>query len=212
VQLPEFVHQDIPNVEVERLEGVYGPLAQTVRELVDATIRTTAPAEEVALAQAELESALRRLRASELPGAAGVRYNSEGRFWDWGNAVVGLRNATALPLKIVADESGRRHAEAVLGAAQEGPPGFVHGGVQALLLDQIMGVTASNYNRLTMTGTLTIRYRRGTPLGPVRLEAWISGESERKVFVEATVADAQGVTAEATGVFIIPSWVSAAAG
>jgi acyl-coenzyme A thioesterase PaaI-like protein len=78
--------------------------------------------------------------------------------------------------------------------------------VVALLLDQLMGETASGFKRLTLTGTLTMRYRRGTPLGPVRLEGRIDREEGRKVFVVATIADPEGVTVEAEGVFIIPSW------
>ena len=59
--------------------------------------------------------------------------------------------------------------------------------------------------RPTFTGTLTMRYRRGTPLGPLHLEGHIDREEGRKVFVVATISDADGVTVEADGVFIEPS-------
>ena len=92
--------------------------------------------------QTEVDTLVARLRAEQLAGPAGVRYNSEGRSWGWGNAVVGRRNAIAPPLDIVHDaESESAYAEFTLGAAYEGPPGMVHGGVSALLLDQIMGGT-----------------------------------------------------------------------
>jgi acyl-coenzyme A thioesterase PaaI-like protein len=92
----------------------------------------------------------------------------------------------------------------VLGAAYEGPPGLVHGGVSALLLDHILGETASGRRRTAFTGTLTMRYRRGTPLGPLRLEGRIVGEERRKIFVAGSISDADGVTVEAEGIFIQP--------
>ncbi|KQW47178.1 thioesterase [Nocardioides sp. Root1257] len=204
-----FIHDEIPSEEVDRIEAAYGPLAEAVRELVDATIRTTVPPEEADLALAEIEAVVKRLRAQQLPGPAGVRFNSEGRAWNWGNAVVGLRNAIAPPLDIVHVESGLAHASVTLGAAYEGPPGLVHGGVTALLLDHLMGETAAaSFTRITFTGTLTMVYRRGTPLGPLRLDARIDREEGRKVWVVASIGDEEGPTVEAEGVFIIPRWAT----
>ncbi|WP_395692448.1 PaaI family thioesterase [Nocardioides sp.] len=208
MSLGSFVHDETPTAEVDRLEALHRGLADAVRSLVDATIRTTVAEDEVRAVQAEVEALTARLRAAELPGPAGVRYNSEGRSWSWGNAVVGQRNAVAVPMEVVHDSSGLVHADVVLGAAYEGPPGLVHGGVTALLLDHLMGETASGHRRVTFTGTLTLRYRRGTPLGPVRLEGRVVREEGRKVVVEATVADPDGVTVEAEGLFVVPRWAA----
>jgi acyl-coenzyme A thioesterase PaaI-like protein len=202
----EFTHDDISNEELERRESVYGPLAAAVRDLVDATIRTTVDDEDIRAAQSEIEAIVERLRVEQLPGPAGVRYNSDARSWSWGNAAIGLRNAVAPPMSVVHDEPGRAHADVTLGAAYEGPPGRVHGGVSALLLDHLMGETASaGFTRATFTGTLTLRYRRGTPLGPLRLEAHIDREEGRKVFVIASISDREGSTVEAEGIFVIPA-------
>jgi len=207
MSIGDFVHEEIPTAEVDRLEVVYAGLADSVRDLVDATIRTTVDDETIRRTQAEVGALAERLRARQLDGPAGVRFNSEARSWNWGNAVVGLRNALAPPLTLVRDEDGLVHADTVLGAAYEGPPGLVHGGVAALLLDHLMGETASaGHTRITLTGTLTMRYRRGTPLGPLRLESRIDREEGRKVYVVAHLADPDGITVEADGVFIVPSW------
>lgn len=207
MSIGEFVHDETPTDEIERIEELYRPLVDAVRDLVDATIRTTVDDETVRRTQADLEALVARLRARQIDGPAGVRFNSEARAWNWGNAVVGKRNAIAPPLELVRDADGLMHADVVLGAAYEGPPGLVHGGVAALLLDHLMGETASaGHSRVTLTGTLTMRYRRGTPLGPLRLEGRIDREEGRKVYVVATLADAEGVTVEADGVFIIPKW------
>jgi hypothetical protein len=206
VTMNAFVFDETPTSEVDRREQVCGPLADAVRDLVDATIRSTVEDDEIRAVQAEVEGLVARLRARQLEGPAGVRYNSEARAWNWGNAVVGKRNAIAPPLQIVHDPSGVVHADVVLGAAYEGPPGLVHGGVSALLLDQVMGETASGMTRVAMTGTLTMRYRRGTPLGALRIEGRIDREEGRKIHVVASIADEEGPTVEAEGVFIVPRW------
>lgn len=201
-----FVQEDVSTAEVDRLEAVHAPLADSVRALVEATIQTCVDEDEVHAVRAEVDALVARLRARRADGPAGVRYNAEGRSWSWGNAVVGERNAVAPPLEVVRDPDESVHADVVLGVQYEGPPGMVHGGVGALLLDHVMGVAASARKRVTFTGTLTMRYVRATPLGPVRVEAWIDREEGRKVFVVATLADPDGVTVEAHGVFIVPSW------
>lgn len=204
-----FIHDDTPTAEIRAREAVAGPVAAALRELVDATIRTTVDADELRAVRGEIEALTKRLRAAQIPGPAGVRYNSDGYAWNWGNAVVGLRNAIAPPLRIVHGEPGHARADVHLGTAYEGPPGLVHGGVAALLLDHLMGETASaGFTRVTFTGTLTMTYRRGTPLGALRLEAHIDREEGRKVWVVASIGDADGPTVEAEGVFIVPAWAT----
>jgi acyl-coenzyme A thioesterase PaaI-like protein len=121
--------------------------------------------------------------------------------------VVGLRNAVAPPLRIVRDREARTaRAEFELGAAYEGPGGLVHGGVSALLLDQVAGEAASLGGSPGMTGTLTLRYRRGTPLGRLTAEARIDRVEGWKTFVTGHIADAEGPTVELEAVFVTPRW------
>ena len=178
-----------------------------MRDLVDATIRTTVDQAEVEAVTAEVASLVRRLRTSQIDGPAGVRVNHEGKSWNWGNATVGLRNAIAPPLVIEHDEPGVAWAELDLGAAYEGPPGMVHGGVCALLLDQLMGETATiGYVRVAFTGTLSVTYRKPTPLGPIRIDARVDREEGRKIYVVATVRSGDDVCVEAEGIFVEPGW------
>ena len=93
-----------------------------------------------------------------------------------------------------------------LGAAYEGPPGHVHGGVAALILDHVLGAAASSPQQPMLTGTITMRYRRLTPLGDLHVEARIVRTEGIKTFAEGHLADAEGVTVEAEGVFIRPRW------
>jgi len=196
---------DLSSEELDAERALYGPFAQSIRELVDAGIRTTVPDEEIRRAQAEIEVITERLRASQLPGPYGVRFRTDGRGRAWGNAVVGLRNAVAPPLTITADDRGVR-SDFRLGAAYEGPPGSVHGGVLALVLDQMLGEAAGAGGKPGMTATLTLTYRQRTPLGDLQTSAWIEKVDGIKTWARGEIVGPEGVTVEAEGLFILPKW------
>jgi acyl-coenzyme A thioesterase PaaI-like protein len=204
----DFTIENLSADEVERLRGIYEPLTRSVRDLIDATIRTEAGADVVAAAKAEIDSATARLRGKQRDGAFGVRYNPDGEGMAWGNPVIGLRNPTAPPLVIHADPSGKVWSEFDLGAAYEGPPGHVHGGVCALVLDHVLGQVASDpgSGRPALTGTISLRYLRATPLGRLYAEARIERTEGVKTFAVGHLADANGTTVEAEGVFVVPKW------
>ena len=210
LSLGSFSHQDVPTADVEAAEELWGGLTADVRDLVDLTIRSRVDEERVARARALVQEAAALLAHDAPEGPAGVHYNSHGRSWNWGNTVVGVRNAFAPPVVLEWGDDEVVRSAVTLGAAYEGPPGSVHGGVSALLLDHLMGETASaRHTRLTVTGTLTLRYERPIPLGPVRMEARVAGEEGRKVTVEAWIGPDPGdPSVRATGLFIVPSWAA----
>jgi acyl-coenzyme A thioesterase PaaI-like protein len=201
-----FVKDDMTPEEVDRQKALYGPFTQAVRELVDATIRTEVDEDEVRAVQAEIEALTARLRTQQLDGPYGVRFGATGRGRPWGNSVVGLRNPIAPPLVVEKLPTGQCWSDFHLGAAYEGPPGLVHGGVAALILDQMLGEAAGAGGKPGMTGTLTLRYPRGTPLGDLHAEAWIDRSEGIKTWAKGHLADSDGVTVEAEGVFILPRW------
>lgn len=201
----EFTVESISPSEVERLRAIFGPLTESVRELIDATIRTEVDADVVAVAKAEIDAATARLRSRQLPGPYGVRI-SEGDQMPWGNPVIGLRNPIAPPVILHRDEDGRVHTDFHLGAAFEGPPGHVHGGISALILDHILGEAASTAESPRLTGTISMRYLRTTPLGDLHAEARIVRSEGIKTYAQGYLADAEGVTVEAEGLFITPRW------
>jgi acyl-coenzyme A thioesterase PaaI-like protein len=202
----DFPVENLTAEEVAQLRATYEPLTQSVRDLVDATIRTEVDADVVADAKAAIDAATARLRTRQLDGAFGVRFGVDGDQMPWGNAVIGMRNPTAPPLVIHKDSTGRVFTEFHLGAAYEGPPGHVHGGVAALILDHVLGEAASSAERPRLTGTITLRYLRTTRLGPLRAEARIDRTEGVKTFAVGHLADAEGVTVQAEGVFIQPRW------
>jgi hypothetical protein len=190
--------------ELAELESVYRPLAESVRRLIDATIRTQVDAATLAAAKEKIDRATEELSAALMPGSFGVRQTGDGHPMPWGNVVIGLRNPVAPPLSINYGADGLVWSEFALGAPYEGPPGYVHGGVCAMVLDHVLGATAHKPGKPAYTGTLHIRFLRGTPLGPLRAEARVDRVEGVKTFAEGHLADAQGITVGAEGVFFHP--------
>jgi hypothetical protein len=198
--------------EHDRLAAIYRPLTDDVRELIQATLRTDADHVAIDDARAAIRTATDVLRSKQRDETQVVRYSVGGRPVVWSNAVIGLRNAIAPPLTIEHDDDASRcWSEFTLNGAYEGPPGLVHGGVCALVLDHVLGEAASaGLTKPLFTGTLTLRFVRGTPLGRLRAEAAVERTEGVKSFVSGHLSDADGVTVEAEGIFITPSWARAA--
>jgi len=196
---------DVTAEEIQRLRAVYEPLAESVRDLIDATIRTEVDADTVAAVKAEIDAATARLRTKQCDGPFGVRYTSGGQSMAWGNPVIGIRNPVAPPLTIQRDAEGKVFTDFHLGAAYEGPPGHVHGGVSALVLDHVLGEVAATAGP-RFTGTITLRYLRPTRLGQFHAEARITRTDGIKAYAAGHLADDEGITVEAEGVFIQPKW------
>ena len=202
----EATFEVLSEEELDRVTATYAPLAEAVRELIDATIRTQADDHLVAQARTAIQAATTSL-LSQGTRPAGVSYRVDDRPVPLGNAVIGQCNPIAPPVVVHHEGDGRCWSEFTLGAAYEGPPGLVHGGVSALVLDHMLGEAASKgLTKPLFTGTITIKYLRGTSLGPLRSEAWIERAEGVKAYARGNISDAAGVTVEADGVFIMPAW------
>jgi hypothetical protein len=207
IRVQQFTHEAIDSVEFDRQKALYSPFTQSVRELLDAAIRTQVDDDIINEAKLAIDTVTERLRAKQSEGPFGVRYAVDGRGQAWGNPVIGVRNAMAPPLVIHTEPDLHCWSEFELGAAYEGPPGHVHGGVSALILDHILGEVASaGMTKPNFTGTISCRYLRGTPLGALRAEAYIDRVEGVKTYARGFISDAEGHTVEAEGVFIRPVW------
>ena len=204
----DFPFDTISAEEYERERAVHEPFTDAVRRLIEAGIRTGVDAATVAEAQAAIESITEKLQGVQHRSTTTLRHAGTGRPLAYANPAVGMRNAIAPPMKIEhGDADGRCWAEFDLGLPYEGPPGLVHGGICALVLDHLLGEAASDgLTKPHFTGTITLRYLRGTPLGRVRTEAWIDRVDGVKTFARGTISDAEGITVEADGIFIRPAW------
>jgi acyl-coenzyme A thioesterase PaaI-like protein len=196
--------EQISNEEIERQRKRYEPLTESVRQLIDATVRTEADDETVAAATAEIDSATAKLRRHQREGGWGVRQAPDGTGLAWGDAAIGVRNPFAPPMVVEHDGAETVHCDFRVGAPCEGPPNHLHGGLSALFLDQVLGDAASlgASDSVASTGTISFRYQRPTPLGDLHAEAAVQRVDGRKIYTTGHLADANGITVSAEGVFI----------
>ncbi|WP_299952561.1 PaaI family thioesterase [uncultured Modestobacter sp.] len=182
-------------------------LGSALRELVDASVRTTADPTELRAATATARELSARLTASRRHRDQLPVLDDPVRFRRVFNPVTGVGSALAPPLAIRREDGGVV-AEAALGLPYEGPPGYVHGGVSALLLDQLLGSAAMVAGLWGMTARLELDYRRPVPLEtPIVLRAAVTGTAGRRVLVNGTIALADAPEqplVEAHGVFVAP--------
>ncbi|MHB8594949.1 MAG: PaaI family thioesterase, partial [Acidimicrobiales bacterium] len=116
--------------------------------------------------------------------------------------VIGFANPVAPPVVVEAVD-GALHGSAYFDYQYEGPPTCVHGGVIALVFDELLGAANVVAGSPGMTGTLTIRYRKPTPLRTeLRLAARRVSREGRKITTWGGMYQDDVLLAEAEGIFI----------
>jgi acyl-coenzyme A thioesterase PaaI-like protein len=114
----------------------------------------------------------------------------------------GKANPLAPPMDLEVID-GVVHGRVRFGAAYEGPPGCVHGGFVAAVFDEILGMANSLSGEPGMTGTLSVKYRKPTPLRvELRLEATLDRVDGRKRWCSARLHAGDVLCGEAEGLFI----------
>ncbi|MGD9932579.1 MAG: PaaI family thioesterase [Dehalococcoidia bacterium] len=181
-------------------------LTAAIRQTIDLVMDTDAPEDEIDAAAAALEAWNERLaaqpRGRPLRGYAEASTAGNVRSVRDNSAVTGALNPIAPPMTFrVFDDYVT--GEGVIGIPYEGPPGHVHGGVTAMIFDELLGLAQSLTAQSGMTGTLTVRYRRPTPLGqPLAFRGIVDRVEGRKIFTSATLHANGVLCAESEAVFI----------
>lgn len=104
------------------------------------------------------------------------------------NPVVGLGNPVAPPMHVEFVD-GAAIGSCTLDRRYEGPFTYAHGGVSALLLDQIMGYAAAAAGHPGVTARLHVRYRATVPLDqPLRLQARLIDVLGVRAAVKASIS------------------------
>ncbi|MGY1762484.1 PaaI family thioesterase [Geodermatophilus sp. SYSU D00779] len=182
-------------------------LGTALRELVDASVLTTVPAEQLRAAAADARAVTARLAAAQRPVTQLPVLDDPLVFRRVYNPVSGVGSALAPPVRIRRVEGGVV-GEALLGPAYEGPPGYVHGGMSSLLMDQLLGSAAIAAGLWGMTVRLEVDYRRPVPLStPLTMRAQVTEAAGRKCVVTGTIATTAApdrTLVEARGVFVMP--------
>jgi acyl-coenzyme A thioesterase PaaI-like protein len=177
--------------ELQRRRAAVATLGAQVRELVDAVVSTEVETEELERCAAQVgaltEALGARRRERNVPAAVDDLLGGVRMY----NPVVGAGSPLAPPLEVELG-SGTAAAGCTLGPAYEGPPTYVHGGVSALLADQVLGSAVAASGNRGMTTELTLRYRRPVPLRtPLLVTAETVDVSGRWVRATGAIAAAE---------------------
>jgi acyl-coenzyme A thioesterase PaaI-like protein len=176
-------------------------LAAATRSFLDAVVRTGADPATLTEVTATIEAATRQLARPTFERTISIGPGSYRREM---SLVNGVSHPFAPMLEMRETDAGYE-ATFELGAAYEGPPGLVHGGALSLLFDYVMAWATTRVGSPgpSMTGTMSLSYRRPTPLGtPLTITAWVERVSGRKVHIAASLVADGEVTVEGTGLFI----------
>jgi acyl-coenzyme A thioesterase PaaI-like protein len=197
---------EVRRAPVDERAAAAREVGESVRRAIDLLTASPAPPDVLRDVASLMSSVVSRLegfganrRYEGLAEASGLGHDRA--FFDW-SPLLGAANPLAPPMRLDVEEemvvgTGR------FGSAYEGPPGCVHGGFVAAAFDEVLGLTQSLSGQVGMTGTLTVRYRRPTPLHTdLRWEGRLVSVSGRKVTTTAVVMAHGEVTAESTGLFV----------
>lgn len=92
------------------------------------------------------------------------------------------------------DEARRIRGTFRLGAEYQGGAGFVHGGIIAMLLDEVMAKVSRFAQDHAVTAEMTVEYRKPVPVGEeIVVEGWEVERDERVRSREGEIRNASGV-------------------
>lgn len=117
----------------------------------------------------------------------------------------GGANARGMQLTFEQDEAARRiRGSFRLTADYQGGTGFVHGGIVATLLDEVMAKVSRFQDDHAVTAELTIEYVQPVPVGgELLVEGWEVERNGRSLLRQGEIRDASGaVLARGKGRFV----------
>jgi uncharacterized protein (TIGR00369 family) len=116
----------------------------------------------------------------------------------------GQANPVGLRLEFSISAEGAVISNAIVSDQYEGPPGYLHGGIIAALLDEAMSKANRAQGVTAMTRQMQVEYLRPVPSGAaIRIEGRVTRSEGRKHWAEARIQSADGVVlAQANGLFI----------
>ncbi len=184
-------------------------VAKALKQLTQVLVTSTPPIEELHGIARSLEQTAERF--SSYPRLYGrSEFMAKGTHGSFGqlahelNPLAGLSNPIAPPVNMWIKD-GRALGKVTMGWAYEGPPGTLHGGFVAAIFDQFLGMAQMIGKQPGMTGTLTTRFHKRTPLNTeLRLEAWIEKIEGRKTMIAGEMYAGETLTATCKGIFIQP--------
>ena len=119
--------------------------------------------------------------------------------------VCGNENPHSIGVTWWVDDEGIMTSEFTLNDAQQGPPGYAHGGASAAILDEAMGLVVWAAGHKVAAVNLEINYHKPLPLHqPLNLEARITHMDERKIFSTGEIKLPDGIIAvSGRGIYVV---------
>lgn len=119
--------------------------------------------------------------------------------------VGGALHPASLDLKFYKESDDSVTGVCSVDPAFAGPPERTHGGVMAMVFDEVMGALNRMRGHKGFTAWLRVDYRAATPLGtPLTLRGWVHSIERRKITLRATCHADGELTCEAEGLFVMP--------
>ena len=118
----------------------------------------------------------------------------------------GTENHQGLQLKFEHSQKGQLSSTVIFSKQHQGFKGVVHGGMLAVVLDDIMVNLAWHEKYRVVTGELTLRLKRPAKIGEaLSLLAWFSRIDSKIIYLESSVKNPKGdvvATAKASCVIL----------
>jgi acyl-coenzyme A thioesterase PaaI-like protein len=120
------------------------------------------------------------------------------------NFVSGDRDGNRMRVRYFLDEQRQLKEKVWFGPGTQGPPGHVHGGSMAAVLDEAMGGAAWLAGKMVVAAEITVSYKEMLPLETCCVvESSVASIDGRKVRTKAEIKDRNGkVYTTASGLFI----------
>lgn len=191
-------------------------LVETTRRVNELVANTRADAATLRALTASLDRV-----ATSLAPHAGARALPRYRYRE--HATVGITNVLpfspvtgrysplAPPVHVTVEEDGAVVGRVTFTSGYEGPPSSVHGGIVSAVWDQLLAMAALSRDLGGPTATLTVDYKRPTPLGvPLEFRAWTTEVEGRKVRTRGECHANGELVSTATAMFILIAGTRAA--
>jgi len=192
-------------------------LASALRELSEQLIRTQADDAQLADWTAQAQALLAQARTYErrdtraankklFTGQAGASDVFDMMDYD---PMGGLSNPVSPELSWTRADAEGVEATVRLGLQYQGPPGRVHGGVLAWIMDAVLARAMHASMRIGVTGTLNLRYLASTPIEQTLVcRAHVARAEGRKLIIEGGVFHNNEQTVQVEGIWLQPKFAS----
>ena len=118
--------------------------------------------------------------------------------------VCGKTNPNSIGIEWYYDGGSQIDARFIFNQHHQGPPGYVHGGASAAVLDEAMGLAIWYSGHHVVTVNLNIDYRKPVPLGePIQIQGEMGDKINRRIEATGKICLPDGTIAVlAKGIYV----------